>query len=107
MRWKLCVVCELYWCRCVVVYPLQVVGDACVDAVVAWPGAALPPAHDAQQECGLLVLCHQRPAAVAFTRVLPARKVSGTKHVFSELYATLLDALLCTYARHPEAAQQM
>ncbi|KAG7215632.1 hypothetical protein INR49_021987 [Caranx melampygus] len=45
----------------------EVVGHPGVDAVVALAGAALPPADDAQQEGGLLVLRHQGPAAVALT----------------------------------------
>lgn len=74
--------------------PLQVVGHSGVDAVVAGSGAALPPAHDAQQEHRLLVLGHQRSAAVAFTRVLPALDVSGAEHVLGEHHATVLHTLL-------------
>lgn len=89
------VVCRLIWHCCSVVDPLQIVGHSGVDAVVARSGAALPPAHDPQQEHCLLVLCHQGAAAVAFTRVLPALNVSGTEHVLSEHHTALVHALLC------------
>lgn len=103
--WSLCVARHLLWHRCVVFYPLQVVGHAGVDAIVAWSSAAPPPADDPQQEHCVLILRHQWPAAVALTRVLPALDVSGTEHVFSELHAAVFNALLRADPRHLQPPQ--
>lgn len=95
------------WCRCSVVDPLQVVGQPGVNAIVAWSGAALPPADNPKQEHSLLVLRHQGTTAVAFTRVLSALNVSGTKHVLGENHTALLDTLLRPDSRHLQPSQDM
>lgn len=87
--------------------PLQVVGQPGVDAIIARSGAALPPADDPQQEHRLLVLRHQGPAAVTFTRVLPALSVPGAEHVLSEHHAALLHTLLRPDSRHLQASQDV
>ena len=92
---------------CSVVDPLQVVGHSGVDAVVTRSGAALPPADDSQQEHCLLVVRHQGPAAVAFTRVLAALDVSGTEHVSCEDHAALLHTLLRPDPWHLQAPQDV
>ncbi len=85
--------------------PLQVVGDAGVNAVGPRSGAAFPPAHDAQKEGGVPVAGHQWPAAVPFTRVQLPLDVTGAEHVAGELHIAALDALLRADAGHLQAAQ--
>lgn len=94
------------WGSCSVLNPLQVVGHSGINPIVAWSGTALSPADNAQQEDGLLVLCHQGSAAVAFTRVRPPVQVSGTEHVLGECDSALLHAGLSSYSRHLGAPEE-
>lgn len=65
--------------------PVKEVGDSGVDAVLVLVGAALPPAHHARQEPGLLVARHQGAATVALAGVLPSGPVPGADHVLGDV----------------------
>lgn len=91
---------------CSVLNPLQVVGHSGINAIVTRSGTALTPADNAQQEDGLLVLCHQGSATVTFTGVRPPVQVSGTEHILGERYSALLHTSLGSYSRHLGAPEE-
>lgn len=74
--------------------PVQEVADFGVNAVHVFSGAALPPAHHARQEPGLLVARRQRAAAVALARVLAAASPPSAEHVLGDVELRVEAALV-------------
>lgn len=65
---------------CVVTDPRVVTRDACVDAVLSRLRTLLPPADDASQKPGALVVGGVGPAAVPLARVLLFVQVARAEH---------------------------
>ena len=70
-------------------YPVDELGDARVDAGLAWLGAAAAEADDAVQRPAAVDVAHERTTGVAAARVLAARLVAGTQHVVGHVAAVV------------------
>ena len=65
--------------------PVGVVGNFCVDPVLALPSAALAEAGDPVDDPHVVLLAEQGTSTVAGTRVDPTSPVAGTEHVLRDV----------------------